>query len=200
MRKIIVLTFLTLDGVMQAPGAPNEDTSGDFKYGGWQQPFADEYLGKLMSEQMSKPFDLLLGRITYDIFSSYWPKQTGDIATLFNKATKFVVTHSDREFDWEKTVVVNKDIVEKIKKLKTEEGPDLQIYGSGNLVQTLLKNSLVDNLWLKIYPITIGSGKKLFAEGTIPKTWKMTRGEITPNGVIIANYESAGDIKTGTMT
>lgn len=200
MKRIIVLTFLTLDGVMQAPGAPNEDTSGGFKFGGWQQPFADDYLEKIMSEQMSRPFDLLLGRITYEIFSSYWPKQTGDIATLFNKATKFVVTQSDREFNWEKTVVINNDIVEKIRKLKTEEGPDLQIYGSGNLVQTLLRNSLVDELWLKIYPITIGSGKKLFAEGTIPKTWKMTKSEIAPNGVIFANYQSVGDVKTGIIT
>ena len=199
MRKIIVLEFITLDGVLQAPGGPEEDTSNNFTFGGWQVPFADEFLGKVMTEQMSRPFDLLLGRKTYDIFASYWPKEENEIADKFNTRTKYVVTHSDPATPWEKTVVIKEDVVEELKQLKTEEGPDLQVYGSGNLVQTLLKHNLADELWLKIYPITLGTGKKLFADGTIPQTWKLVKGEIGPNGVIVANYQNVGEVKTGSF-
>jgi dihydrofolate reductase len=194
MRKIIVTTMITLDGVMQAPGGSKEDASEGFKYGGWEMPYNDDLMQKVLNEQMSRPFDLLLGRKTYDIFASYWPNQDDEIASAFNKATKYVVTHSHSTYDWEKTVVIQD--VKGLKKIKEQDGPDLQVYGSGKLVQTLFKNNLVDELWLKIYPLTLGTGKKLFAEGIIPQSWKMIKGEIGSSGVIYANYKHAGEIKT----
>jgi len=201
MRKIILLSFITLDGVMQAPGGPEEDTSSDFKFGGWSFDQFDEFLGKVMGEQMSRPFDLLLGKKTYDIFAAFWPKQdTSNLGAVpLNKATKYVVTHKPFEPSWEKTVVVTGDVVAELKKLKTQDGPDLQVHGSGNLIQTLLKNDLVDELWLKIYPLTLGSGKKLFAEGTVPAAFELTESKTSPKGVIIANYKRAGEIKTGSF-
>lgn len=200
MRKITVLSFISLDGVMQAPGGPNEDTSGGFQYGGWTVPYFDDFSGEVMDEQMSKPFDLLLGKKTYDIFASYWPKHPdSDIGALFNKTKKYVVSDVPFEPSWENTTVLTDDVVSQIKKLKSEEGPDLQVHGSGNFIQTLLKNDLVDNLWLKIFPITLGPGKKLFAEGTIPAAFKLTESKVSPLGVIIANYERAGEVKTGSF-
>lgn len=201
MRKIVVLSFISLDGVMQAPGGPEEDTSSDFKYGGWTVPYADEASGKLMSEQMSMPFDLLLGRKTYDIFASYWPKQdpSGSVAGPFNKATKYVVSDSSPKLTWENSVLVERDVVAKLKELKRQDGPMLQVHGSGNLIQTLLKNDLVDELWLKIYPVTLGSGKRLFAEGTIPAAFELTESKTTPRGVIFANYRRAGEVETGSF-
>lgn len=199
MRKIIVLEFITLDGVIQAGGGPEEDTSGGFKYGGWQQPYSHDFIGKVMSEQMSRPFDLLLGRKTYEMFTSYWPKQANEIGVAFNKATKYVVSHSDHAYNWEKTVVIKDKVVEEIKKLKAEEGPDLQVYGSGNLIQTLLKNDLVDELWLKIYPITLGTGKRLFAEGTMPVAFTLHEAKTSPTGVIVASYKRAGEVRTGSL-
>ncbi|MGB9927242.1 MAG: dihydrofolate reductase family protein [Methanosarcina sp.] len=198
MRKIIVLSFITLDGIMQAPGGPEEDTSGGFKYGGWTVPYFDEFSGKVMAEQMSKPFDLLLGRKTYEIFASYWPYHKDEDLGI-NQATKYVVSHGSMQFTWEKSVLLQGDIVEAIKKLKAQDGPELQVHGSGNLIQTLLKHDLVDELWLKIFPLTLGSGKRLFAEGTIPAAFKLTDGKVLPNGVIIANYERAGEVKTGSF-
>ena len=165
MRKIVVLSFISLDGVMQAPGGPDEDTSGSFKYGGWTVPYFDEFSGKVMGEQMGMPFDLLLGRITYDIFASYWPKQTGSIADPFNKTTKYVVSGSSPKLDWKNSILIEGDVVAKLKELKQQDGPMLQVHGSGNMIQTLLKNDLVDELWLKIFPITLGKGKHLFADG-----------------------------------
>lgn len=200
MRKIIVLSFITLDGIMQAPGGPEEDTSGGFRYGGWTVPYFDEFLGKVMYEQMSKPFDLLLGRKTYEIFASYWPHHKDkDPGIVFNQATKYVASHRAMQFTWDKSVLLQGDIVEAIKKLKAQDGPELQVYGSGNLIQTLLKHDLVDELWLKIFPVTLGSGKRLFAEGTIPAAFKLTDGKVSPSGVIIANYERAGEVKTGSF-
>ena len=203
MRKIYVLTFLSLDGVMQAPGGPEEDKTNSFKFGGWTFPFMDEFSGKIMSEQMGQAFDLLLGKKTYGIFASYWPKQDpkiNPVAGPFNKATKYVVSHSKFEPTWDKTVVVTGDVVAEIEKLKSEDGPDLQVHGSGNLVQTLLKNDLVDELWLKIFPLTLGPGKKLFAEGTIPAAFKLIDAKISPMGVIFANYKREGEIKTGSFS
>jgi dihydrofolate reductase len=200
MRKIIVLSFISLDGIMQAPGGPEEDTSGGFKYGGWTVPYFDEDAGKVMSEQMSKPFDLLLGRKTYEIFASYWPYHKDEGPGIgINQATKYVASHKGMQFTWEKSVLLQGDIVEEIKKLKAQDGPELQVHGSGNLIQTLLKNDLVDELWLKIFPLTLGSGKRLFAEGTIPAAFKLTDSKILPNGVVIANYERAGEVKTGSF-
>lgn len=199
MRKIIVLTFVSLDGVMQAPGGPEEDTSDGFKFGGWTFPYFDEFGGEVMGEQMSHPFDLLLGRKTYDIFAAYWPKQTGDIAAPLNKATKYVVSASSPKLDWEKSVLIEGDVVQKLKDLKQTDGPMLQVHGSGKLIQTLLKNDLVDELWLKTFPITLGSGKRLFAEGTIPAAFELTESKASPSGVIFANYTRAGEVKTGTV-
>src|SRR6478735_2257631 len=170
MRKIIVLSFISLDGVMQAPGGPEEDTSGDFKYGGWTVPYFDEFAGNIMGQQMGMPFDLLLGRKTYDIFASYWPKQdpSGPVAAPFNKATKYVVSASSRTLPWDNSVLIKGDVVSQLKELKQQDGPMLQVHGSGNLIQTLLQNDLVDELWLKTYPTTLGGGKRLFADGTRP--------------------------------
>lgn len=201
MRKIVVLSFISLDGVMQAPGGPEEDASGSFKYGGWTVPYAEEVSGKMMGEQMSMPFDLLLGRKTYDLFASYWPKQnpSGYVARPFNKATKYVVSGSSPKLTWEKSVLIGGDVATKLKELKQQDGPMLQVHGSGNLVQTLLKHDLVDELWLKIYPVTLGSGKRLFAEGVQPAAFELTESKTTPKGVIFANYKRAGEVKTGSF-
>lgn len=198
MRKIIVLTFVSLDGVMQAPGGPEEDPSGGFEYGGWTFPYFDESAGKLMEEQMSRPFALLLGRKTYDIFAAYWPSHAEGWPGV-NEAKKYVVSNSLTKADWNNSAVISGDVVEKIRGLKTEEGPDLQVHGSGNLVQTLLKHDLVDELWLKIFPITLGKGKRLFAEGAVPAAFKLTNSRVTRSGVIFANYERAGEVKVGTF-
>jgi len=200
MRKIIVLTFVSLDGVMQAPGGPQEDTSGDFKYGGWSFSYFDDFMGSIMGEQMGRPFDLLLGRKTYDIFASFWPHQKDNPgAAPLNKATKYVVSTTLTNPTWDKTVVIKDHVVEELKKLKQTDGPDLQVHGSSNLIQTLLQNDLVDELWLKIFPVTLGKGKKLFAEGTIPAGFKLIDSKASPSGVIIANYKREGEIKIGSF-
>ena len=198
MRKIIVLLFISLDGVLQAPGGPDEDTSGDFKYGGWTFPHFDEFSGKAMDKQMRTPFDLLLGRITYDIFASYWPEHAEGWPGI-NEATKYVASHEPLELTWENSVQLQENTPEAIKKLKAGDGPNLQVYGSGNLIQTMLAHDLVDELWLKIFPVTLGSGKRLFAEGTIPPAFNLTECKTSPSGVIFANYERAGDVKTGSF-
>lgn len=201
MRKIVVLSFISLDGVMQAPGGPEEDPSSDFKFGGWTAPLNDEVSGSLMLKQMSEPFDLLLGRKTYDIFAGYWPKQDPEhpVAKPFNAAIKYVVSASSPELTWENSELVDGDVVARIKELKQQDGPTLQVHGSGNMIQTLLQNDLVDELWLKTFPVTLGSGKKLFAEGTSPAAFELIDSQVTPSGVIFANYRRAGDVKTGTV-
>lgn len=199
MRKIVVLSFISLDGVMQAPGSPEEDTSDGFRYGGWTVPYADEFSGDLAVKQMSGSYDLLLGRKTYAIFAAYWPKQAGAIADPFNKATKYVVSHHQPKLTWEKSVLIEGDVARKLKELKQQAGPMLQVHGSGNLMQTLLKNDLVDELWLKIFPITLGKGKRLFAAGTIPVAFELVESKTTPRGVIFASYKRAGDVKTGSF-
>src|SRR6266403_283095 len=170
MRKIIVLEFITLDGVMQAPGGPEEDKSGSFKYGGWSAPYSDEVSGKLMQEQM-KPADLLLGRKTFDIFASYWPEHA-DYWPGINDVTKYVLSKTKKKSDWKNSVFL-KSLAD-IKKLKNSKGSDIKVWGSGELVQLLLKNDLMDELWLKIYPLTLGKGKKIFGKGTIPAAFTLT--------------------------
>jgi dihydrofolate reductase len=202
MRKLIILSFISMDGVMQAPGAPTEDTSGGFQYGGWTVPYFDEALGGLMTEQMSRPFDILLGRKTYDIFASYWPNHKdadNPIASGINKARKYVASRSPLSFDWENSIQLQNDVVGEIEKLKSQDGPELQVHGSGNFIQTLLKHDLADELWLKIYPVTLGSGKRLFADGSIPAAFRLTKSSVTPAGVIVANYERDGAVKTGSF-
>jgi dihydrofolate reductase len=196
MRKIIVLSFVSLDGVMQAPGGPQEDTSGDFKYGGWTFPYFDEFAGKIMGEQMSGEYDLLLGRKTYDIFAGYWPKHTDEWPQV-NTITKYVASKTIENPTWENTVVLSD--IEAVKKLKSEGDRDLQVHGSGNFIQTLLKHDLVDELWLKIFPVTLGRGKRLFDNGTIPASFTLFDSKITPAGVIIASYKRAGEVKTGSF-
>lgn len=198
MRKIIVLEFISLDGVIQAPGRPNEDTSGDFKYGGWTVPYFDDFSGKIMNEQMKEPFCLLLGRKTFEIFASYWP-QHEDGWPGVNDAFKYVVSNTLNSSDWKNSIFIKGSVVEEIKKLRAEEGPDLYVYGSGNMVQTLLKDDLVDELWLKIFPITLGSGKRLFGEGTIPVGFKLIETKTSPSGVIFANYQRSGEVRTGLL-
>ena len=198
MRKVIVLTFLTLDGVMQAPGGPQEDTSGDFKYGGWSFHYFDESMGQIMAEQMDKPFDLLLGRKTFEIFAGYWPQHKEEGAGI-NNAVKYVASNTLKSSTWEKSVFLSGDVVAEIKKLKETQGPDLQVHGSSNLIQTLLKHDLVDELWLKIFPVTVGSGKRLFGEGTLPAAFSLIDTIISPSGIIVANYKRAGEIKTGSF-
>ena len=195
MRKIIVLSFITLDGVMQAPGGPEEDTSGGFKYGGWVTPYFDEACGKAMEKQL-KPADYLLGRKTFEIFAAYWPEHN-DFWPGINAGTKYVLTNSMKKSEWKNSIFLTS--VDEIKKVKKSEGADIQVHGSGELIQTLLKHDLVDELWLKIFPITLHAGKRLFGEGTIPAAFKLTESTVTPSGVIIANYKRAGKVKTGTI-
>ena len=195
MRKIIVLSMISLDGVMQAPGGPKEDTSGGFKYGGWVTPYFDEASGKIMEKQL-KPSDYLLGRKTFDIFASYWPEHN-DFWPGINDGTKYVLSNTMKKSEWKNSVFLKS--VDEIKKVKESEGADLQVHGSGELVQTLLKHDLVDELWLKIFPITLNKGKRLFDEGTIPAAYTLTESTVTQGGVIFANYKRAGKVKTGTM-
>ncbi len=195
MRKIIVSAFITLDGVMQAPGGPEEDESGSFKYGGWSAPYGDEVSAKLMEKQM-KPADLLLGRKTFEIFASYWPEHA-DYWPGINDVTKYVMSNTVKKSDWKNSVFINN--VEDIKRLKNSEGSDLVVWGSSKLIQILLMNDLVDELWLKIYPLTLGAGKKLFNDGAIPAAFTLTEGTIISDGVIFANYKRAGIVKTGTV-
>lgn len=200
MRKIITTTFLTLDGVMQAPGGPEEDTSNGFKYGGWQAAVPmDEMMGSTLSAVMGAPFELLLGRTTYEIFAAYWPhaKTDNEVAMPFNSTKKYVVSHESFNPSWHNSICITGDVVAKIEKLKKEDGPDLWIWGSGNLIQTLLKHHLIDRMHLWIYPLTIGSGKRLFSDGTQAEKFKLIGSKISNSGVIIATYESVGDFRTG---
>jgi len=184
---------------MQAPGGPEEDTSGGFKYGGWTVPYFDDFSGKVMTEQMSRSFSLLLGKKTYDIFAGYWPHHENDWPGV-NAATKYVASHdASLKLEWSNSVLLTGNVAEEVKKLKKQSGPELQVYGSGNLIQTLLKHDLVDEFWLKIFPITLGTGKRLFVEGTIPAAFKLTDSKVSPKGVIIANYERAGEVQTGSF-
>jgi len=202
MRKVDVLEFVSLDGVIQAPGGPGEDTSGGFAYGGWISPYSDALSATAVKKQMNLPFDLLLGRRTFDIWAQFWP-QHSDMWPAVNTATKYVASNTMTSHAWQPSVFLNpgflnEDIAEKITKIKQQEGPDLQVYGSANLVQTLLKHDLVDAFWLKIFPVTLGGGKRLFADGTIPAAFKVTESTVTSKGVIIVNYERAG-VPTGSL-
>jgi dihydrofolate reductase len=198
MRKVIVLSFMTLDGVIQAPGGPEEDTSGGFKYGGWVFGFFDEFVGTVMGEQMSHNADLLLGRKTFEIFASYWPEHESEWPGI-NQVKKYVASNTLTAHSWNNTVILKENIVELIKKLKQQDGPDIQVHGSGNLIQTLLKYDLVDELWLKIFPLTLGNGKRLFENGSIPAKFSLLEYKVSPDGVFIANYKRNGEVKTGSF-
>jgi dihydrofolate reductase len=201
MRKIIVLEHISLDGVIQAPGGPEEDTSDGFAYGGWTAPYhdQDEAIETALNKMLSMPLDLLLGRKTFDIWEAFWP-QHGDIWPGANTATKYVASNTRTSSEWQPSVFLNGDIAEKVARLKQERGPDLHVWGSGDLLQTLIKHDLVDVFWLMIYPITLGSGKRLFADGTISAAFKLTESIVGSTGVIVGNYERAGAIPTGTAS
>jgi dihydrofolate reductase len=188
MRKVIALEHISLDGVIQAPGGPDEDTSGGFAHGGWIGPYSDEILGTLLRRQMNMPFDLLLGRTTFEIWEPYWP-QHADIWPTVNIATKYVASNTRTSSKWQPSVFLSGDIAEKVANIKQQQGSDLHVWGSGNLIQTLIKHDLVDTFWLMIYPIVLGAGKRLFANGTVPTAFKVTESKVTSNGVIIVNYE-----------
>jgi dihydrofolate reductase len=200
MRKIIVLSMVTLDGVLQAPGGPKEDSSGGFKYGGWTEPYGDEIFGKVVQKEL-EPADYLLGRKTFGIWAGYWPEH-GDFWPAINEGTKYVFSKKLKKSDpmvtgWKKSVVIRN--VADIKKIKKSKGSDIHVWGSSELIQLLLKNDLVDELKLKIYPLTLGKGKKLFGKGTIPAAFTLTESTVTTTGVIIAYYKRAGKVKTGTI-
>jgi dihydrofolate reductase len=196
MRKIVVLSMITLDGVMQAPGGPKEDKSGGFKYGGWTAPYGDEVSRNLLQKELKQPADYLLGRKTFEIWEGYWPEHA-DFWSGINNGTKYVLSKTRKNSDWENTVFLKS--VADIKKLKRSKGSDIQVWGSSKLIQLLLKNDLVDELRLKIHPLTLGKGKKLFYNGPIPASFKLTESIVTSDGVIIANYKRAGKVKTSTV-
>lgn len=191
MRRIVVLEHITLDGVIQGPGGPDEDTEGGFAHGGWIAPYADATLGALLRRQMNLPFDLLLGRKTYDIWAPYWP-QHGDVWPGANAATKYVASNTQTAGVWRPSVFLSGDVAEQIAQIKQQAGPDLHVWGSGRLVQTLLRRDLIDLFWLMIYPVTLGAGKRLFADGAPPRTFTVTESVVTPKGVIVASYARAG--------
>lgn len=191
--------MISLDGVIQSPGSPEEDTSNGFEYGGWVAPFSDDVVNNAIREQMSARFDLLLGRKTYDIWAGYWPHHA-DIWPGINEVKKYVASHDPSlKLDWKNSILLTGNVAEEVNKLKSEDGPALHIYGSGELIQTLLKHDLVDELWFKIYPVTLGPGKRLFDGGTIPAAFKLIDSKISPTGVIVANYKRAGDVKTASV-
>ncbi len=198
MRKLIVLEFITLDGVIQAGGGPGEDTSGGFAYGGWVAPYADDVIGTSLDKQMSMPFDLLLGRKTFEIWAPYWP-QHADMWPGVMTATKYVASTTMTSHEWQPSVFLGGDVADSVAELKRRQGPDLHVYGSANLVQTLMKHDLVDAFWLKIYPLTLGAGKRLFADGTIPAAFTVTESQVSPSGAILVNYERAGAVTTGSV-
>jgi dihydrofolate reductase len=198
MRKLIVLSFISLDGVMQAPGGPEEDKSGDFKFGGWTAPFFDDFAGNEMEEQMSHNSDLLLGRKTYEIFAGYWPDHSPEWPGI-NDVTKYVISTKLKDSSWNNSVFIGENVAEEIKKIKEQDGPDIQVHGSGNLIQTLMENDLVDEYWLKIFPVILGKGKKLFDSGTQPQAFELLETKTTPTGVIFAKYKRAGEVKTGSF-
>ena len=200
MRKLIVSTFLTLDGVMQAPGGPEEDDSGGFAHGGWSVNYWDDRMGEVMGAAMSVPFDLVLGRKTYDIFAAYWPHASEEQgAKPLNDATKHVASRSRPTLEWRNSVLIEGDAAEGIAALKEQDGPELQVHGSGNLVQTLLRHGLVDEYRLWFFPVVIGSGKRLFADGTVPAALRLVDSQVSTTGVVMGRYEPAGEIVTGSF-
>lgn len=200
MREVIVTTFLTLDGVMQAPGGPGEDDSGGFVQGGWSANYWDELMAEIMAEATSRPFAMVLGRRTYDIMAAYWPHAAAEEgARVFNDATKYVASRSPRTLEWSNSVQIQGDAAQGIAKLKEGEGPELQVHGSGNLIQTLLAHDLVDRFRLWIFPLVLGSGKRLFAEGTIPSALDLVDSKVSSTGVVIGTYEPAGEVVTGSF-
>lgn len=200
MRKITVCTFMTMDGVIQSPGSPEEDTKNDFKWGGWSALYWDELMNKAMAKTTAKPYDLLLGRRTYAIFAAFWPQQAPNPTTdTFNAVQKFVVSSSSPDLSWENSILITGGVVAELKELKKSEGPDLLVFGSSNLVQTLLEHQLIDTMQNWIFPVTLGTGQQLFEGGTQPVAWKLLNAEVSDTGVIIVSYAPGGPVVTGQM-
>ena len=200
MRKLVVSTFLTLDGVMQAPGGPEEDDSGGFEHGGWSVNYWDELMGEVKSDEFSLPFDMLLGRRSYEILGAYWPSAPEEAGGKpLNDATKFVASRGRPALEWEPSVLIEGDAADGVAELKETDGPELQVHGSGNLIQTLMRHGLVDEYRLWVFPLVLGSGKRLFADGTIPAELKLVDNKVSTTGVVMATYEPAGEVVTGSF-
>jgi dihydrofolate reductase len=199
MRKLAVNAFVSLDGVMQALGAPEEDPTGGFTYGGWSVNYWDDLMGQVMNEATSRPFAMVLGRTTYDIMAAYWPTASEEGADVLNDATKYVASRGRPNLEWSNSVLIEGDAAEGLAALKKEDGPELQVHGSGNLIQTLMRHNLVDEYRLWVFPLVLGSGKRLFVEGTIPAGLKLVDSKVATTGVVIATYEPAGEIVTGSF-
>jgi len=196
MRKIIVLSMISLDGVLQSPGGPKEDRSGGFKYGGWTEPYGDETFGEVLQKELQQPADYLLGRKTFEIWEAYWPHHA-DFWSGINNGTKYIISKTRKKSDWKNSVFIKN--AADIKKLKRSKGNDIQVWGSSKLIQLLFKNDLVDELRLKIFPLTLGKGKNLFDNGPIPAAFTLIESTVTSTGVIIVNYKRAGKVRTGTI-
>jgi dihydrofolate reductase len=204
MRKLIVFAFISVDGVMQAPGGPGEDTSGGFRFGGWIVPYGDEAIGQAVQEVIAAPFDLLLGRNTYDIFASHWPHISADspsrqMADLFNGVRKYVATHRADDLPWHGSQALNGNLADAIQSLKSGDGGNLLTFGSGDTVRQLLASGLVDELRLLTYPVMLGKGKRFFGADALPSALTLTHSVVTSNGVVIARYERGGDVRTGSF-
>ena len=199
MRELIVNAFLTLDGVMQAPGGPEEDRSGGFEHGGWSFGYWDEQMERTMGESMSKPFDLVLGRKTYEIFAAHWPHSDSPVAEVLNSATKHVASTTRRELEWENSKLIAGELPEGVRALKEEDGPELQVPGSANLIQTLLEHGLIDEFRLRTFPLLLGTGKRLFNGGTVPAGLELASSHVSSTGVIMATYRSGVEIKYGSF-
>jgi dihydrofolate reductase len=204
MRKLTVSAFISLDGVIQAPGGPAEDPSGDFRLGGWIVPYADEAIGQNLQDLLSQPFELLLGRCTYDIFAAYWPRVPADsssrtIADTFNRVPKHVATHRSGTLDWQNSHALEGDLADAIRALKLQDGANLLTFGSGDMVRQLLVAGLVDELWLVIYPIILGRGKRLFCDDALASAFTLAHSASTPGGVLITRYVRDGEVRTGTF-
>ncbi|MEX3935365.1 dihydrofolate reductase family protein [Paraburkholderia phymatum] len=202
MRKLIVSAFISLDGVIQAPGGPGEDTSGEFRFGGWIVPYADEAIRQNLQDLLSQPFDLLLGRSTYDIFAAYWPHVPADsgsraIADLFNSVPKHVATHRSATLDWQNSHALEGDLADAIRALQRQDGANLLTFGSGDMVRQLLAAGLVDELRLLTYPVMLGHGKRLFGDNALASAFTLARSISTPSGVLITRYLRDGEVRTG---
>ena len=200
MRNLIVSTFLTLDGVMQAPGGPEEDDSGGFEHGGWSVNYWDDLMGEVKTEEFNVPFDMLLGRRSYEILGAFWPSAPEEAGGKpLNDATKFVASRGRPALEWEPSVLIEGDAADGVAELKETDGPELQVHGSGNLIQTLMRHGLVDEYRLWVFPLVLGSGKRLFADGTIPAGLKLVDNKVSTTGVVMGTYEPAGEVITGSF-
>jgi dihydrofolate reductase len=199
MRDLVVLTFITLDGVMQAPGGPEEDPADGFEHGGWMVGYWDDALGSAMAESMTPPFEIVLGRRTYEVMAAHWPHSDDPGADLMNEATKHIASRTLEVLEWQNSKLIEGDVADGIRALKAQDGPELQVHGSANLIQTLLEHGLVDEFRLKIFPLVLGTGKRLFGEGTLPAGFELVSGRVLDSGVIVANYRPGAEVQYGSF-